>query len=47
VDAQGNHWTIVSGKVAKNGVTDPTTANVVEIEYANGQLWQEVRKREN
>lgn len=41
-DAAGNVWTITSGdQVAVNGVTDTSTANVTEIAYVNGQVWQE------
>ncbi len=42
VDASGNKWTITSaGLVAVNGVADTTTANVIELAYANGTVWQE------
>jgi Cellulase (glycosyl hydrolase family 5) len=41
-DASGNLWTITSGgQVAVNGAADTTTANVVEIAYVNGVVWQE------
>jgi hypothetical protein len=41
-DAKGNRWTITSGgQVAVNGVADATTANVTEIAYVNGNIWQE------
>jgi hypothetical protein len=40
-DINGNKWSIVGGKVAVNGVVDPTTANVKELAYANGRVWQE------
>lgn len=41
-DPSGNAWTITpSGQVAVNGVVDPTTANVIEIAYVNGKIWQE------
>lgn len=40
-DASGNIWAIVAGQVAVNGVADPTTANVVELAYVNGQVWQQ------
>jgi hypothetical protein len=40
-DGSGNHWTIVNGKVVVNGVADPTTANVIELAYVGGRLWQE------
>src|SRR5947209_1964078 len=41
VDTNGNHWSIVNGRVAVNGVVDTTTANVVELAYVNGRIWQE------
>jgi hypothetical protein len=41
-DAQDNVWTITAdGRVAVNGVPDPTTANVTHLAYANGLVWQE------
>ena len=41
-DASGNKWTITSGgQVAVNGVADTTTANVIELAYVNGTIWQE------
>jgi hypothetical protein len=41
-DASGNKWTITSGaQVAVNGTADPTTANVIELAYVNGTIWQE------
>ena len=41
-DANGNHWSITSGgQVAVNGVTDPTTARVIELAYEKGVIWQE------
>ena len=41
-DASGKAWTITTGKqVAVNGVTDTTTANVVELAWEKGVLWQE------
>ena len=40
-DASGNTWTITAGgQVAVNGTTDPTTANVTELAYVNGTVWQ-------
>ncbi len=40
-DADDNTWTITAtGQIAVNGVPDPTTANVEEIAYYNGQVWQ-------
>jgi ribosomal protein S11 len=41
-DASGNLWTITSGgQVAINGTTDKATANVTELAYVNGTIWQE------
>ncbi len=41
-DASGNLWTITSaGLVAVNGAADTTTANVIELAYVNGTVWQE------
>jgi hypothetical protein len=40
-DASGNAWSISNGGVTLNGVVDPTTANVVELAYVNGRIWQE------
>jgi hypothetical protein len=41
-DASGNAWTIASnGQVAVNGTADTTTANVTELGYVNGTVWQE------
>jgi hypothetical protein len=40
-DGSGNHWTIVGGQVVVNGVVDPTTANVIQLAYVGGQIWQE------
>ncbi len=41
-DASGNAWTITSGgQVAVNGTADATTANVTELAYVNGTIWQE------
>ncbi len=31
----------VSGQVTVNGALDPTTANVTELAYVNGNIWQE------
>jgi len=42
VDANGNTWTITaSDQVAVNGTADATTANVIELAYVNGEIWQE------
>ena len=41
VDASGNAWSITNGQVAVNGVVDTTTANVTELAYVNGRIWQE------
>ena len=41
-DASGNLWTINSGgQVAINGTTDAATANVTELAYVSGTIWQE------
>lgn len=40
-DNSGNTWAIVNGQVAVNGAIDPTTANVIELAYVNGLIWQE------
>ncbi|MGD0104567.1 MAG: glycoside hydrolase family 16 protein, partial [Rhodopila sp.] len=41
-DATGNDWTITSsGQVAVNNLADATTANVIELAYVNGTIWQE------
>jgi mannan endo-1,4-beta-mannosidase len=43
-DANGAVWTIVptqGGQVAKNGVTDTTTQNVIEMAYVSGLMWHE------
>lgn len=44
-DAQGNAWSLQDGQVVKNGVPDPTTANVIAIAYDLGQVWQENASR--
>ncbi len=41
-DVSGNVWTITSGgQVAVNGTPEATTANVTELAYVNGEVWQE------
>jgi len=40
-DANGDTWAVAGGKVTVNGVVDPTTANVIELAYVNGKVWQE------
>ncbi len=41
-DASGNQWTITAGnRVAMNGTADLTTANVTELAYVKGAVWQE------
>jgi hypothetical protein len=40
-DAKGNVWTIKGGQVAVNGVADATTANVKELAFVKGKVWQE------
>src|ERR1700748_592322 len=39
-DVHHNVWTLDNGQVEVNGVVDPTTANVIELAYVNGQVWQ-------
>ena len=41
VDSSANTWSILNGQVAVNGVIDPTTANVTELAYVNGKIWQQ------
>ncbi len=42
IDSSGNAWTITSGgQVAVNGATSQGTANVIEMAYVNGTIWQE------
>ena len=41
IDANGNSWAIANGQVTVNGAVDPTTANVVELAYVDGHIWQE------
>ena len=40
-DAAGNTWAVANGLVTVNGVVDSTTANVIELAYVNGEVWQE------
>jgi hypothetical protein len=40
-DASGNVWSIAGGQVTLNGVADQTTANVVELAYSGGRIYQE------
>jgi hypothetical protein len=40
VDANGNKWTIVDGRVAVNGVVDASTSNVIEMAFENNLVWQ-------
>ena len=40
-DASGNAWSIVGGQVAVNGTPDTSTANVIELAYEKGLVWQE------
>jgi hypothetical protein len=40
-DQSGNQWTIAHAQVVVNGVADPTTANVIQLAYVGGQIWQE------
>ncbi|MFL5286043.1 MAG: hypothetical protein ACJ8AW_34965 [Rhodopila sp.] len=43
-DGSGNTWSIINGKVAVDGVVDPTTANVIELACVGGRIWQENSK---
>jgi hypothetical protein len=40
VDTMGNTWTIANDQVAVNGIVDTTTADVIEMAYENGTVWQ-------
>ncbi|MBV8612397.1 MAG: cellulase family glycosylhydrolase, partial [Acetobacteraceae bacterium] len=40
-DANGNTWSITNGQVAVNGTPDGQSANVIELAYEKGQVWQE------
>jgi hypothetical protein len=41
-DASGNKWSITAdGQVAINGAVDAVTANVTELAYVNGEVWQQ------
>ena len=40
-DASGNQWTIANGAVQENGAAAGYSANVSEIAYVNGTVWQE------
>jgi hypothetical protein len=40
-DASGKSWTIVNGVVQENGAAAGYSANVTEIAYVNGNVWQE------
>ena len=40
-DAAGNNWSLNNGQVVVNGQVDTTTARVIELSYAHGQVWQE------
>src|SRR3954468_21937493 len=40
-DAAGNVWAIAPDyRITVNGKVDPTTANVDELGYSNGLVWQ-------
>jgi hypothetical protein len=42
VDAEGNIWTINdAGLVCVNYVADKTTADVIQLAYVNGDVWQQ------
>ncbi|MBS0643788.1 MAG: hypothetical protein U1E70_15840 [Acetobacteraceae bacterium] len=40
-DTHGNTWALANGRVVVNGVADMTTANVIELAWRNGRIWQE------
>jgi hypothetical protein len=40
-DQSGNTWTIANGQVVVDGAADATTANVIQLAYVNGLIWQE------
>lgn len=39
-DAQGNNWRVVDGLIYENGARPFYSANVVELDYLNGEVWQ-------
>jgi hypothetical protein len=41
IDASGNKWTIANGTVQENGQAAGYSANVKEIAYVDGTVWQE------
>jgi hypothetical protein len=41
VVAGGHAWTFLGGQVVVDGKVDGTTANVVELAYKDGKVWQE------
>jgi hypothetical protein len=41
VDAQGGSWTVLNGVVMKNGAPADFLSSVIEIHYANGNVYQE------
>ena len=41
IDASHNTWTIVNGAVDRNGTAAGYSANVAEIAYVGGTIWQE------
>jgi endoglucanase len=41
VDSIGTVWTVVSGQAVRNGVVDTTTANIVQLLYYNGVIYQQ------
>lgn len=42
VDANKNDWFILNGQVYANGALDNSTANVGELIYSGGRIWQSV-----
>jgi len=41
VDNAGNTWGISNGQVTINGVADSTTANVIDLAFVKGVIWQQ------
>ena len=41
IDDNRHVWSIVDSKVAVDGVIDPATANVTELAYVNGRIYQQ------
>lgn len=41
VDANGNGWGIWNGQVTYNGIVDQQSANVIQLAWSNGKVYQE------